>query len=144
MELVANLWPVVDAGTGIVQRFYARAYAMDGGDKVVGATLRALAPTDYRSARMFVIPKRIRLVSEFGELEGAIDVRGFQQLCDSIVSESLRELERELPGAVGLDMSGGGSGTPVPHRARFPESPYLCITCLMEESDGTLTPRLSR
>ena len=29
MELVANVWPVVDVGTGLVQRYFMRAYAMD-------------------------------------------------------------------------------------------------------------------
>lgn len=144
MELVANLWPVIDLRTGIIQRFYARAYAMDATEEVVGATLRALSLTDFRAARMFVIPESIRIVSARGTIAGAIDSRGFQALSESIVSEALRELERELPGAFGLDVSRGGDGTPVPHAARFPASPYVCITWLMEAPDGTLTPRLGR
>ena len=37
MELIANVWPVADAGTGIVQRYFMRAYAIDAEDHVISA-----------------------------------------------------------------------------------------------------------
>ena len=33
MELVANVWPIVDQMTGVVQRFLFRAYALNATDQ---------------------------------------------------------------------------------------------------------------
>lgn len=41
MELVENIWPIVDQETGIVQRFLIRAYAMSASDEEVSVVLRA-------------------------------------------------------------------------------------------------------
>ncbi len=47
MELVANVWPVVDEISGLVQRFFMRAYAMESNDYVISTVLQALASTDF-------------------------------------------------------------------------------------------------
>jgi hypothetical protein len=35
MELVANVWPVIDEGTDIFIRYFMREYAIEGPDHVI-------------------------------------------------------------------------------------------------------------
>ena len=39
MELVANIWPIVDQTTGIVQRFLFRAYALEATEQEISTEL---------------------------------------------------------------------------------------------------------
>ncbi|WP_250163300.1 hypothetical protein [Psychrobacter sp. WY6] len=49
MELVANVWPIVDQMTGVVQRFLFRAYALDATDQEKALFLTySLVPTIER------------------------------------------------------------------------------------------------
>ena len=52
MELVANIWPIVDQMTGIVQRFLFKAYALEATDQEISIVLTTLARADYRTAEV--------------------------------------------------------------------------------------------
>ena len=139
-ELSANIWPVVDADSGIVQRFLARAYAIDGGDAVISSTLRALAVADFRMAKAFPIPPRFVLTSQFGSMEGAITARGFDDNTLDIVEHALQALTESTAAFQGIDMR---SGTPRHSRAEshFADDPYLVVTYLLESESGDLVPQ---
>lgn len=143
MELVANVWPVVDEGTGFVQRYFARAYAIDAEDQVISIVLKALAPTDFRIARDFKIPDRFKHNSEHGTLSATVTIGQFQEYIQTILEATYRVLENDYVKVQGIDMS---SGTPklVNIIPRFPSEPYTVITALIETADGRLLPKLTR
>ena len=68
MELVANVWPIVDQMTGVVQRFLFRAYALNATDQEISTVLTILARSDYRTAQVEKIPDNYRLSSEHGTM----------------------------------------------------------------------------
>lgn len=74
MELVANVWPVADSLTGLVQRYLMRAYALEADDATISNTLTALAPSDDPMARPFAIPDRFREVTPHGTLTGCVSL----------------------------------------------------------------------
>jgi hypothetical protein len=143
MELAANVWPVVDEGTGIVQRFFMRAYAFDAPDDVIGATLRSLAPTDFRLAHVFPIPDRFHVSSPYGTLQGAVTAGDFHEHQESILTQAFRSLEESPAPFHGVDMS-GSEPRGVVVRPRFPDEPYLVVTAILESAAGELKPQVRR
>jgi len=145
MELVANVWPVVDEASGIVQRFFMRAYAMADTDDVILATLKALAPTDFYIASVFSVPKRFTLVSEFGSISGAVEIGAFHQSKDAILEPAFRQLEEKFAILQGLAIDDPEqeprSVIIVP---RFPPDPYLLVTSILELENGQLVPRVHK
>ena len=143
MELIANVWPVADAGTGIVQRYFMRAYAIDAEDHVISAVLEALAPTDFRIAKGFKIAARFKLTSEHGTLNGAVPVGAFHENLQAIVEEAFRTLEGDYAKVQGIDVS---SGSPIPANVipHFPKNPYTVTTVLIETAEGQLIPQVER
>lgn len=142
MELIANVWPVVDESSGLVQRFFMRAYAIDGEDHVISVVLNALAPTDFRIARAFKVPERFKLTSEHGTIMGMVSISSFQQNVHAIIEGAYQELEKDYARIQGIDMS-SGTPTPVNVIPRFPENPYITVTALIETYDGNLMPKLA-
>lgn len=141
MELVANIWPVADQRTGLVQRFFMRAYALEVDDATISRTLTALAPTDFRMARVFQVPRRFQLVSEHGTLEHCVTLGGFHEQTFQVLEEAIPALERDYPRLQGIAMPGGeplGVGV----LPRFAPDPYLVVTTLVETPDGRLLPQL--
>ena len=143
MELSANVWPVVDARTGIVLRYLMRAYAIDGSDEVIGATLRALAPTDFRMGTVFRIPERFSVVSEHGTLRRCVTIGDFRKHQSDILEPAFDELERSYTQFQGIvEPVRDGPVTAIAVIPRFPAQPYLVITSLIEMPDGQLVPNI--
>ena len=140
MELVANVWPVVDVRTGSVLRFFMRAYLLPPSDAVISTTLRALSGTDFRLATMFAIPERFTLVSEFGGLEGCVTIDDFRHYLSDILEPAMASLEGEYAELQVIGML-QEKLTGISHMPRFPAEPYLVITPLLEMPDGTLHPQ---
>lgn len=142
MELVANIWPVADQQTGLVQRFFMRAYALEADDDTISRTLTALAPSDWLTARVFAIPQRFQEVSPFGTLAGCVSLRLFHEYQFAIIEAALREWEDSYPRLQGIRADGQTAGeVTIP---RFPENPYIVVTTLLETPDGRLVPQLQR
>jgi hypothetical protein len=143
-ELVANVWPVVDAATGTVQRFMMRAYALEAPDDIISQTLRALARSDFRMAQVFAIPERFVLVSSHGRLNGCVTIGAFQEHRASIIEPALEELEKGFTRFQGIITHG-----PMDHPVsvawmpRFAAAPYLVVTVLLETADGQLIPQIA-
>ena len=142
MELVANVWPVADSLTGLVQRYLMRAYSLEANDATISDTLTALAPSDYPMARAFAIPDRFREVSPHGTLTGCVSLALFHHRQFAILEPAFRWWESAYATLQGISMSGGEPA----HRRetpRFAEDPYLVVTVLLEMPDGRLIPQLS-
>lgn len=141
MELVANVWPVADQLTGLVQRFFMRAYALDADDAVISRILTALAPSDYLLARVFPVPKDIRTLTDFGPLEGCVGIGDFHLLQSQVLDAAFQELEQDFAKFQGISMT-TGTPTIIGTLPRFPPEPYLVVTTLVETPDGRLVPQL--
>jgi len=142
LELVANIWPIVDGTSGLIQRVAARAYALPAGsDSRISDVLLGLAATDFVMAKQYGIPKRFTVQSEFGELQGAVDPGAFNDHLEAIVDPILEDLAASHPDVVGISFE---SGVPQGSRpeAQFAEDPYTTITFLIEGMDGSLIPQL--
>lgn len=109
-----------------------RAYVVAASDEVIGSTLRALAPGDYRMAGVFPIPARFKLVSEHGTLDGAVTLSDFHSHQEVILESAFRALEREFVPFQGLDARSESGVTGVAEIVRFPSNPYLVTTTLTE------------
>lgn len=143
MELVANIWPVVDSSSGLIHRFAARAYVMNAPNVVISSTLRSLASTDYVLARQFPIPPLFEVVSEHGKLQGAASVDLFNQHQPEILEEALRTMEAEMPKLHGVGMDSEGKPFHQRITVSFPQDPYLVVTFLIEDADGNLHVQIS-
>ena len=79
MELAANVWLVTDAGAGLVQRYFMRAYAIDAEDKVISMVLQTLAPTNFRAAKAFKLASSFSKRSGHGTMHGTTSISAFRQ-----------------------------------------------------------------
>lgn len=141
MELVANIWPVVDQETKIVQRFYIKAYAMDASDDEISMVLSTLARCDYRTAECMPIPQRFILNNGGHQINAATSIHQFQESLYSIIEDALVQLEDNFSDMkyCGCDYEGNPRQ---PEALRFPDEPYFVTTVLMEDSFGKMTPVL--
>lgn len=140
MELVANVWPIVDQMTGVVQRFLFRAYALDAADQEISTVLNILARSDYRTAQVVKIPDNYKLSSEHGTMSGAVEVGMFNQYMHSILEDTLIASEKSF---ANMDNYGIGLDGPlIPEALKFPAEPYLVTTYLIELPSGELIPHL--
>ena len=140
MELVANVWPIVDQMTGVVQRFLFRAYALDATDQEISTVLTILARSDYRTAQVEKIPDNYQLSSEHGAISGAVEVGMFNQYMHSILEDTLIAAEKSF---ANMNNYGIGVGGPlIPEALKFPAEPYLVTTYLIELPSGELIPHL--
>ena len=140
MELVANVWPIVDQMTGVVQRFLFRAYALEATDQEISTVLNILARSDYRTAQVVKIPDNYKLSSGDGAMSGAVEVAMFNQYMHSILEDTLIAAEKSFANmnnyGIGID------GPLVPEALTFPAEPYLVTTYLIELPSGELIPHL--
>ena len=140
MELVANIWPIVDQMTGIVQRFLFKAYALEATDQEISTVLTILARSDYRTAQVEKIPDNYQLSSEHGAISGAVEVGMFNQYMHSILEDTLIAAEKSF-----ANMNNYGiviDGPLIPEALTFPAEPYLVTTYLIELPSGELIPHL--
>ena len=140
MELVANVWPIVDQMTGIIQRFLFRAYALDATDQEISTVLTTLARSDYRTAQVEKIPDNYKLSSEHGTMSGAVEVAMFNEYMHNIIEDTLTATEKSF---ANMNNYGIGIEGPVtPKALKFPAEPYLVTTYLIELPSGELIPHL--
>lgn len=140
MELVANIWPIVDQTTGVVQRFLFRAYALEAIDQEISTVLTILARSDYRTAQVEKIPDNYQLSSEHGTMSGAVEVAMFNQYMHSILEDTLVAAEKSFANMNNYGI--GVDGPLIPEALKFPAEPYLVTTFLMEQLNGELIPHL--
>ncbi|MGO2443324.1 MAG: hypothetical protein ACTH7W_01550 [Psychrobacter sp.] len=140
MELVANVWPIVDQMTGIIQRFLFKAYALEATDQEISTVLTTLARADYRTAEVVKIPDNYQLSSEHGNMSSAVEVATFNQYMHSIVEDTLIAAEKSFANmnnyGIGID------GSLIPEALTFPAEPYLVTTYLIELPSGELIPHI--
>ncbi len=144
LELVANIWPIVDATSGYIQRIAARAYALPAGDdELISRVLTALAVTDFPLAKQYPISQRFKWISEYGELSGIVSVDEFNRHDLLIITPVLDDLAGDRPEIVGIAMV-NGEPKGVRPKLQFARNPYTVTTFLIEDADGNLYPQVNR
>lgn len=141
MELVANIWPIVDEETGVVQRYLIKAYALAATDEEISTVLATLARTDYRTAHPVLLPERYKIVFDQGTILGALPIGTFQQDVSTIIESELKNIEKtfaQLPN-YGADTNGNAKKTTP---LKFSDNPYIVTTVLLETATGELHPQL--
>ena len=140
MELVANIWPIVDQMTGVVQRFLFRAYALNATDQEISTVLNTLARSDYRTAQVVRVPDNYTLNSEHGTMSGAVEVGMFNQYMHNIIEDTLTATEKSFANMNNYGI--GVDGPLIPEALTFSAEPYLVTTYLIELPSGELIPHL--
>ena len=140
MELVANVWPIVEQMTGVVQRFLFRAYALDATDQEISTVLNILARSDYRTAQVVKIPDNYKLSSEHGTMSGAVEAPLFNKYMNSILEDTLIATEKSFANMNNYGI--GVDGPLIPEALTFPAEPYFVTTYLLESPSGELTPHI--
>lgn len=138
LELVANIWPIADERSHVIQRFAARAYAMDVRDEQgLAIALQNLAQTDFYAAKQFLIPEEYTHATEHGVLKRSVLPDPFYQHAGYIINSALEELQRGCPEVVGVR---NDSATPQPvfNSVRFSQNPFIIVNLLFEDLQGNL------
>lgn len=138
-EIVLNLWAYSDE-EGYVQRLAGKCYALHGSDTEKLTVLRALAKSDFLSARWEPVPKNYGLINADGkEILGVattnevLDQHSSAQLFRALIDR----LEANLPGQV-LCIAGGYKTFSL----KIPQEPLMITTLVIEQADGHLVPVL--
>ena len=140
LELVAIVWPIVDDSTGIIQRFAARAYAMQ-----CNAMTMHVSPACSRHSlqaiiilqKKYPIPQHFEIVTEHGTLDGAVSIPGFNEQFSVFVDPALKDLELECQKIDGIS-SISEEPKEISLSLQFAKDTYLVVTFLLEDLDGTL------
>lgn len=136
LEITLNLWYIYDDDR-VIYRLLGRAYVDAGLDDSKLAHLQAHAKTDYLIARQADLPPAFhtRVVDhdqEDGRREGvvsALPLAVYNQMAPLAVFEELiKTIEAELPGFCPLSIPG---------------DPLVCLTPLLLDDSGNLTPRFA-
>ena len=141
MELVANVWPVVSSRSGLVQRYFMRAYAIEADDQVINQILAALAPADFQLAESFNISKYSQVVTANGTLAGVATLDDFYQQSHLILYPAYRYLEKQYASA--SVSAAESAGSPFIDHPKFADNPFLLITTLHETAEGQLLKQRS-
>jgi hypothetical protein len=127
---------------GSSSAIFIRAYAIEGPDSLIGATLRSLAATDFRMAHMFRVPNNFQVASAHGTLGGCVTIGDFHQHQAAILAPGFVELEDSFARLQGIALAGTDEEpVGVAISPRFPNAPYLVVTTLIETPDGQLIPQ---
>ena len=131
-EIVINLWYLFDE-QGIIYSLRGRAYIVPGTDEEKLAFLRRLSKTDYLIAQPFPVPERLHatFVGEDSRPKLAVaDHRIVDELggAEVLFEEVLVELEKQLPAQTKLSIG---------------QAPLICITPLLANEHGNLSPATS-
>ncbi len=123
-EIILNLWFVYDK-MGIIYSLRARAYLGQGSDAQKMKLLESFALTDYLVARSFPVPARFHyhnmpvcLKPVYDALENRMEM----------YEDAIATLQAELPSQTPYDI---------------PDRPLVCITPLLADDDGTITPHFT-
>ncbi len=128
-EIVVNLWYLFD-DLGIIYSLRGRAYIVSGTDEEKLAFLRQFSETDYLIAQSFPVPERLRATFVGEDRRSKLAVANHRMVdelggAEVLFEEVLVELEKQLPAQTELSIR---------------QAPLICITPLLANEHGTLSP----
>ncbi len=130
-EVCLNLWWVLDAQTGVVQRLAGRPYALSGTDPDKTTILKSLAATDFHLAKIAPVPEQYVLNTEHGQIKGAIFPNTLATAGLALFEHVILQLEESLPRQIAFR-----DGKPFAYKLKIPPNPLFVMTCIEEQADG--------
>lgn len=138
LEVCVNLWWFVDMDSGLVLRLAGRGYAMSGDDESKLKILHSLATTDFHIADTYKIPDNFVLTQEDEKTRGVIPASIIHEHME-IFESVYKGIENMLPKQIRSVM-----GEYESYKLTLPKDPLCVLTCVIEGSDGSLTPMVSK
>ena len=139
VEVVANLWWVLDEQSGLVYRLAGRAYVMSGTEAHKISLLRALSTTDYLAAQMFQVPMSFIVTAGEETRAGYCLPSTIADYKEKVFAEVLEQLDKTMPLQASFTV-----GQEKSFRMKLPENPLCITTPLIEDEDGVIKPQVKQ
>lgn len=141
MELVFNIWFIVDIGTDLSNYAIVKPYCLNGSDEDKFKILKILAETDYSTSDRINFAEKITTVFKNLSANGFIHKSLVNNYFDQYMELFLIEMEKQLPPI--FKFKGGFLGESKAINQKFPEEPLFVLTFLMENEYGEIKPYTS-
>lgn len=138
MELVFNIWFIVDIGTQLSKYAILKPYCLLGSDEEKTQILQKLAESDYLTVEKFDFAERCSTVFENITAEGYLHMSSVNHYFDLNFDFFLSEMEKSLPPI--FKYKGGYLGENKAIEQKFPNEPLFVLTFLMENEFGEMKP----
>jgi len=137
LEVCVNLWWFVDNDSGLVFHVSGRGYALSGDDESKLKMLRSLAVTDFHISEHHKVPQRFTLTSDHGTIPGVIPasaINDHPEIFEPVYQGIEKELHQQVRSVAGEYEF---------YTLELPKDPLCVLTCVVEDSDGNLTPMIA-
>jgi hypothetical protein len=142
MELVFNIWFIVDIGTDLSNYAIVKPYCLSGSDNDKFEILKKLADTDYcTSERINFAENCVIKFDSQNSITGYIHKTSINNYFDLNMEFFLIEMEKQLPQI--FKFKGDFLGESKAINQKFPEEPLFVLTFLMENEYGEIKPYTS-
>lgn len=138
LEIVVNIWFIVDIETELCYNWLIKPYCISGTDKEKTEILKILAETDYLTVHRNEFEKRFKAVFNNMTAEGKIPHEFINRILDTNLDYFLSILEKNLP--LEFNFSGNIIDPPSASKSKLPENPLFVSTILMENEFGEMKP----
>ena len=123
MELIFNIWFIIDIGTDLSRYAVVKPYCLDGNDDDKMKLLKSLAETDFMTSERIEFSEKVTTVFENLTTEGYIHKSSINQYFDMNIDFFLNEMEKNLP--LVLSFKGGYLGENKATLQKFPKNPLF-------------------
>lgn len=138
MELVFNIWFIIDIGTDLSKYVMLKPYCLLGNDDEKTNILKILAESDFITCERIDFTKNVNVVFENYTAEGYIHKSFINHFFDINIDFFLNKMEESLP--LTLKFKGGFLGENKATPQKFPNEPLFVQTFLMENEFGEMKP----
>ncbi len=133
IEVIVNLWYIVDEPLGLIYRLMGRAYVASGSEESKIVLLKALSRTDYLAAQSFPVPKRFKVHNGSETMEGycratVLDSGGY-----GLFEQVFEHLDSIMPPQASFE-----NGEPTVFKMKLPPDPLCVTTALLEDENGVI------
>lgn len=138
MELIFNIWFVVDIWTNLSKYAIVKAYAMNGTDQQKSELLKGLAETDYYTSERIDYATNSSVVFENLTAEGYVDASDINEFFNYNIDFFISKMEARLP--VLMEFKGDFIEDFKAKKQKFLLNPLFVLTILMENDWGEIRP----
>ena len=138
MELIFNIWFIVDIGTDLSKYAMMRPYCFDGDENEKENLLKNLAETDFVTVHRYNFAAGCQVKFANLTADGYIHKNQINNFFDLNFDMFLLEMEKHLPYIP--KFKGRYLGEDEVVVQKFPAAPKFCLTFLMENEYGDMKP----
>jgi len=138
VEIVINIWFIVDIETELCYHWLIKPYCIPGTDKEKTDILKILAETDYTTVQRNEFDNRHKVVFNNMKVQGKIPIEFINSMLDTNFDYFLSFIEKSLP--LKFNFSGNLIDPPSASKTKLPENSLFVSTILMENEFGEIKP----